>query len=384
MTVAQSGALRLALFLTEGMSLSAWESGGTLARELGLYQALNDRGVGVTVVSWGAADDAAAAADFPFLTVLPNRWRLPAGLYGRIAGFLHANTLARCDLFKSNQISGAQWAVRAGRRLGKPVIARAGYGRFDHVAEEFGADSDVAKQALALEAQAYRNADRVILTTERLRQQAIERHGLDAEKVQVIPNYVLTDVWRPMSGNGSLRRPRIGFVGRLVEQKNLPALIEACTGLDVELALVGEGPLRGMLQALADARSVDICFHGNFPHHELPAFVNSCTVFALPSLYEGHPKALIEAMASGVPVLATKVRGSAEVVQHDETGYLTETDSTSVGDGLRRLLSDADLRKRLGTQARRFVLDHYALDRIADREIALYRDLLRTRDPIAS
>ncbi len=358
------------------MSLSAWGQGGTLARELGLYQALSERGVGITVVSWGGSEEAAVAADFPFLTVLPNRWRLPPRLYGRVAGFLHARELALCDLFKSNQVPGAQWAVRAGHRLGKPVIARAGYGRYDHVAEEFGEDSDAAKEAFSLEAQVYHGADRVILTTERLRRQAIERHGLDAEMVHVVPNYVLTDVWCPMPGDIASGRPRVGFVGRLVEQKNLPALIEACAGLEVELALAGEGPLRAALQELADARSVDVRFLGNRPHLELPEFVNSCTVFALPSLYEGHPKALIEAMASGVPVLATAVRGSAEVVRHDVTGWLTETNSKSIGAGLRRLLADAELRTRLGAAARHFVLEEYSLERVADRETAIYRDLL--------
>lgn len=358
------------------MSLAAWDGGGTLARELGLYKALSERGIGITVVSWGGAGEAAIAADFPFLTLLSNRWRLPVGLYGRMAGVLHAKALARCDLFKSNQLPGAQWAVGAGHRLGKPVIARAGYGRYDHVAEEFGADSDVAKEAFALEERVYFDADRVILTTERLRRQAIERHGLDAEKVHVVPNYVLTDVWRPMPGDISSGRPRVGFVGRLVEQKNLPALIEACAGLEVELVLIGEGPLRGALQELADARSVDIRFRGNLPHLELPEFVNSCTIFALPSLYEGHPKALIEAMATGVPVLATAVRGSAEVVRHDVTGWLTETDSKSIGAGLRRLLADAELRTRLGAAAGHFVLEEYSLERVVDREIAIYRDLL--------
>jgi glycosyltransferase involved in cell wall biosynthesis len=210
-----------------------------------------------------------------------------------------------------------------------------------------------------------------------LRRQAIERHGLDGAKVHVIPNYVLTDVWRPMPAGTALQRPRIGFIGRLAEQKNLPALIEACAGLDVELVFAGEGPLHDSLQALAAEHSVDVRFLGNLPHLDLPYFINGCTVFALPSFYEGHPKALIEAMACGVPVLATNVRGSAEVVTHDETGCLTETDPKSIGDGLRWLLGDTERRKRLGTNARRFVMENYALDRIADRELALYRDLLR-------
>jgi hypothetical protein len=147
--------LHLALFLTEGMSLSAWDQGGMLARELGIYRALSERGVGITVVSWGGAEEAGVAERIPFLTVLTNRWRLPARLYGRFAWFLHGTALARCDLLKSNQLPGAQWAVRAGLRLGKPVIARAGYGRYDHVVEEVGEASVAAKEAFALEAEVW-------------------------------------------------------------------------------------------------------------------------------------------------------------------------------------------------------------------------------------
>ena len=99
-----------------------------------------------------------------------------------------------------------------------------------------------------------------------------------------------------------------------------------------------------------------------------------------PSLYEGHPKTLIEAMACGAAVLATDVSGIRQVVRHGQTGWLTATDAAALREGIVTLLGDAALRERLGRQARRFVLEHYALDRIVAREYELYVNLLSGKE----
>ena len=98
----------------------------------------------------------------------------------------------------------------------------------------------------------------------------------------------------------------------------------------------------------------------------------------LPSLYEGHPKALLEAMACGVPVIAADSPGIREVIRHGETGYLCGTSPDAIRDAIEALRSDCALRGRLGVAARKYVVDHFSLDRIAELEYALLQEVVTT------
>ena len=135
-----------------------------------------------------------------------------------------------------------------------------------------------------------------------------------------------TEAFRP---TGDTRRNRICFVGRLAEQKNVGALLDAVSGLDVELLVIGDGPLRPALEARARAQDATARFLGVVPHRDLPAIMAGSSLFVLPSLYEGHPKTLIEAMACGVAVIGTDVPGIRDLLRHEETGYLCRPTAAS-------------------------------------------------------
>jgi glycosyltransferase involved in cell wall biosynthesis len=102
----------------------------------------------------------------------------------------------------------------------------------------------------------------------------------------------------------------------------------------------------------------------------LPEEINRSAVFVLPSLYEGHPKALIEAMSCGVAVVGTDVDGIRDVIRHGETGLLCEPTTDALAATLNRVLSDAALRNRLGQAAREFVVREYSLERVVALELA--------------
>ena len=100
-------------------------------------------------------------------------------------------------------------------------------------------------------------------------------------------------------------------------------------------------------------------------------------MFVLPSLYEGQPKTLIEAMAMGMPVLGTDVPGIREVISHGDNGWLCLSDVASLNEAVKNLITDSEKRKKLGEGARRTVEMNYSLDKIVDMEINLIRDLLK-------
>ncbi|NJO04104.1 MAG: glycosyltransferase family 4 protein [Chloroflexaceae bacterium] len=110
---------------------------------------------------------------------------------------------------------------------------------------------------------------------------------------------------------------------------------------------------------------------GSVPNHDLPRYLQRARVFVLPSHYEGHPKALLEAMACGLPVIGSDVPGIRELLHHGETGYLCPPSPDGIRTAVELLLGDAALRHRLGQQARQYVLDHFALNRIVELELAM-------------
>jgi len=143
------------------------------------------------------------------------------------------------------------------------------------------------------------------------------------------------------------------------------------------LKLVGDGPLRSYLEDLAKELGVTerVVFAGRKPSSQLPAILNRAQAFALTSHYEGHPKALIEAMACGVAVLGTDVEGIRNVIRHEETGLLCPPSPEGIAAALTRLLEDAPLREKLGRGAREFAIREYSLDRIAQQELALLAEV---------
>jgi glycosyltransferase involved in cell wall biosynthesis len=121
---------------------------------------------------------------------------------------------------------------------------------------------------------------------------------------------------------------------------------------------------------------VDVRFLGNQAHAKLPQHFNAAEVVVLPSLYEGHPKVLLEAMACGRPVIGTNVQGIREIIQHGKTGWLCNTDSDSIRTAIQELMRCPRLRAQLGHNARQYTLKHVSLDHIVDMELTLLRSVV--------
>lgn len=373
--------MHLALFFTRGMSLSAWDDIGMLEREAALYRRLRQKGADISFVTYGDSRDLQYGERIPGVRILCNRLRLPNAVYTRLLPRLHGRALGQIDVVKTNQTNGADVALRAARLWSKPLIARCGYLHSEFVTREHGADSPEASDAETLESKVFLAASRVVVTTPAMREKVVTIHGIDPEKVAVVPNYVDTDRFRP-SGTFPEEPPRkICFVGRLVPQKNVTALLEAVARTDLEVLLVGNGPLRTNLEQVAQRLDLRAQFLGNLANADLPGLINRCGLFALPSHYEGHPKALLEAMACGVPVIAADSPGIREVVRHGETGYLCGSSSESIQEAIETLHNDPALRARLGRAARKYVVDNFSLDRIAEQEFALIQEVISAQGP---
>lgn len=379
--VRASASFSLVLFFTTGVSLKTWDAVGMFDREVALYRCLAARGVRVAFITYGGAAELAYAPRLPGIRLLCNRWEWPAEQYRRWLPWLHAPWLLGARLFKTNQISGAEVALRAARLWGRRLIVRGGYLLSEAMEALEGAGSPAARSAGALEQQVFKSADHIVLTTPTAAARAAARYPEAAPRITVIPNYVETDRFSPAARPDPQpgARLRIGFVGRLEPQKNPLALLQAVCGLDVELVMVGSGSLQSQLEEFAQEHGLAVEFLGNRPNREIPAVLRACDLFVLPSLWEGHPKTLLEAMACGLPVVGTDVPGVRELIRHGETGWLCAPTADGLQAALRLLLADHSLRTRLGQAGRDAVLQHFALDRVLEQELALYHQVLAAR-----
>jgi glycosyltransferase involved in cell wall biosynthesis len=202
-----------------------------------------------------------------------------------------------------------------------------------------------------------RRADRVIVPSRYLARW-VAGWGVPAEKIVVIYNAV-----EPVDGVEPLPVPlrtpvKAVTVGRLVPWKQVNGLLEALTEVpELGLMVVGDGPERPRLERRARELGVQdrVYFAGRRPKKEALGLMAACDLFVLNSAYEGLPHVVLEAMALGLPVVATAAGGTPEVVRDGETGVLVPGRYGTLGASLSALARDPALRRRLGRAARQWV-----------------------------
>lgn len=148
------------------------------------------------------------------------------------------------------------------------------------------------------------------------------------------------------------------FVGRLAEKKGVTYLIEAVRELDVKLVIVGKGPLENQLKNQADNLKEKVVFLGAKTHEELRSIYASADIFVAPSITakdgdkEGVPTTIIEAMASGLPVIASATSGIPEVVENNKNGFLVqEKDIIGIKNCIEKLSKNEEKRNEMGKYA---------------------------------
>jgi len=119
----------------------------------------------------------------------------------------------------------------------------------------------------------------------------------------------------------------------------------------------------------------DVEIRSRISNEDLPRELSHADIFALPSLFEGNPKALLEAMGCGLACIASDISEVREIVRHGENGYLCGTSPESIRDGLIELLGDSDLRRRLGEKARATIVENYSLEKSVQNELWMYDEM---------
>lgn len=372
----------LTLFLSNGGSLIRWHKDGILSREILLYLHFLRTGIfdRVRIFSYHGGDPAyvkrLAAMDPAYhgIEVVAPRGTVEKRGLGRVLWSLwgpvrhHAKIRSSLAL-KTNQVSGSWSAILSHWITGRPLIFRMGYllsRRLRRNGNDFA-----ASVAALIERMACGAAARVLVTSQDTAGQLGARRAV-AEKLLLTPTYVDVGAFTPKQ-DYDFFRPVIA-VGRLTPQKNLANLIRACAEVKCSLVLVGVGPCEYELRELATEIGADVTFAGRVQNDALAARLKAHSIFVLPSLHEGLPKALIEAMACGLVCVGSDIPGVVDLIEDGSTGYLIRGfEPEDIAATLRRALTEQ--RADIGQAARDVIENTFSLEHYAIREADVYRAL---------
>jgi len=272
-------------------------------------------------------------------------------------------------------------AIASAAAGGRPLVISL-HGSDVFVAERYRAARIVARRAL-------RRAQWITACSDDLRTRAIAL-GAPPDRIDVVPYGVDASRFRPDAAARASTRASLGLgpddlllfaVGRLVRKKGFEYLVDAIAGLAkrwprLHLVIGGSGDLEGELRARAEAAGVAgrVRLVGTINQQHVPAWLAAADVAVVPSVHDdagnvdGLPNVVLEALASGTPLVATRVGGITQVARDGATALLVpERDAAALALALERLLSDPDERKRIGTAAREEMERDHGWGRVAER-----------------
>jgi len=283
------------------------------------------------------------------------------------------------------------YAVLASRglRLRRVVNTRHGMGATRAVAQRDSRSYSWRDNRLEwLYGKSMRFTDIVATVCETARREFAQRPDVPAQKLVAIPNGIRVDKFHPASAEAR-QRLRIalglpqgirlaGFVGRLTWAKDHATLIRAFRRVreqlpETALALIGDGPLKSELMDLAKAEGIagQVLFLGD--RSDIPELLPGLDLFVMSSVTEGYSIALLEACAAGLPIVATKVGGNAEIVHEGVNGKLViERDPAELAQVIVALLADGECAGAMGRAGRDWVLEQGSFRTMAKRYARIY------------
>ena len=307
------------------------------------------------------------------------------GLKRRLSFFAEATVLSaikkvlhewRPDILSTHSSKAGILGRMAAKKLGIPAVFTAhGWAFADGVPEPQRTIYTVVERRAA------RASAAIIAVSEADAALAVARNVARPPKLHVIhngmPNRELPSPHQILDSGDIVR---ICIVARFAPQKDHALLLDALAELEELpwiLSLVGTGPGREAVERRVANLGMNsrVIFHGQVP--DAKPYLDESHIYALVSNWEGFPRSILEAMRSGLPIIASDVGGVRESVLHNETGILVPRgDRVALVEAFRKLIEDGELRHLLGAAGRDRFVNHFTFERMFERTTGLYREIL--------
>lgn len=300
--------------------------------------------------------------------LIPNTSGLHRYLYSIILPIIKREEIVSCDVLRGLQLSGGIPASIAKIIYAKKFVINYGYdySKFAKI-ESKSLQSFLYK---LIEIPIIKLADAVIVTSHDIKRKLAKK--IKQSKTFYIPNGVDTKLFRPLPQKPN-KNFSVIYLGRLEKQKNLENLLIALADFkNIRVTLFGSGSLKGALKKAASKLKVNLTINKPIGYQQIPKILSKADVFVLPSLAEGNPKVLLEAMACEKAVIGTKVSGIKEIITSGYNGLLTDVTSKSIAVAIDKL-QDNGLREKLGKNARQYIIKNYDINQLLSKEVGLLK-----------
>jgi len=369
--------MNILLTFTFNYSLKTWEEAGILDRELGYYKKLSDKhNIKFVFLTYGYKSEKKYLTNYPTIEVIPiydfikptnNKCLLFLKTF--FVPFLIRKKVSDISIIKTNQLNGSWLAILLKLVTNKPLFIRTGYDAFlFSVKEKKSFIKRILFYLLTQLSLLVSNFYTVSSTDDY--KFIIKNYIFKKSKLHVRQNWVKENNNIEFSERD---KSKIISVGRLVSQKNYQYLIDEFSNSQYAIDIVGTGPESEKLINQAKKSNTKVNFLGNLDNENLLKLLNEYKYFISTSLFEGNPKATLEAMSSGCIVFAVNIPNNSEIIRHEENGILYQTKEGRLLSIFEQVSNNDDLSNKLSKNAFRDSKTNFSMDKMIETE---YQDLL--------
>ncbi|MFZ5424753.1 MAG: glycosyltransferase family 4 protein [Patescibacteria group bacterium] len=225
-------------------------------------------------------------------------------------------------------------------------------------------------------------SNKIVAVSNAVKVALIEETFINDSKVEVIHNGLDPELFS-FKKSSAHKFTRLLYVGRLEQSKGIHILLKAISSKKIDnviLTIIGSGPYEKQLKHLVkelDLYNV-VSFKGSLPHDKVINEYAEADIFILPSLrVEGFPMTLVEAMLSGLPIIASNIGGNSDAVTNEETGFLvTPGETKELRDRIHALVSSPKLQKQFGKNGRMIARSHFSVNIMTKKYLDVFKDLI--------
>lgn len=369
--------MKVAVLFTYDYSLETWDKSGTLDRELKIYQKLYEKfNIKFIFVTYGNRNEYNYLKNYPYFEIIPiyeivkiQNNRLLKFLKSFLVPFKLKSKLKDVDILHQHQLLGSWVSIILKSLIKKPLLLRTGY--------DMTKFSELEKKSMhiiffykLLNLISFYASDLVTVTSKS--DFEILKNKFNSNKIKIRKNWVENNNQYVDINDRFLYK--VLCVGRLENQKNFNFVINEISKLPhISIDLYGIGSLEQELKLNSINKNINLNLKGSIPHEKLLSIYPNYTFFITSSSFEGNPKTLLEAMASGCIVFASDIPNHKELIQNLDTGFVFKLEDGSLKNKFNLALKNKSLLKKISLNAKKFVEKNNNIENLCE---AMYKDYI--------
>jgi len=372
--------MKIILFFTYKVQIKDWLKSGLFDREVELYTQLQKKGHEITFVTYDeeSYDSLLREKNIKHMPIFKNT-RVPKSNLAYILKtflflFKFKKEFKKADIYKSNQLLGAWLPIIGKLFFRKKLYIRTGYDLL-----EFSLKNK--KNILKLAAYYFLTqiaiiSSNIYTVTSKTDKKLIKKRFIyQINKLKIRNNWVYIPEKKQIEDR---YKNKLLMVGRLEKQKNFELVIEKLKGSNFNLYIFGNGNDKDKLENLAHKNNVNLNIVDSIPNNDLIKEYGKYVIFLMPSIFEGNPKALLEAMAAGCIVIASNIKNHQELIDHGENGFLVDFNNLDLVNFIEDLFLDENKLEELSSNAMSYILENNSFEKYINKEILDYMSILQS------